>query len=196
MNAYAATAMPPMTPTQALSAGFQISREQGAASAARSGLSVGMAMEQRQGLHIGELNLMIRYQDGSELAELPSVYRLPHAPSWFCGMTNLHGSLIPVFSLVEYLGIASHASQHLGTATTHKQMMLVLGMGANAAGVLIDGLPRRLRFSEQERAREVPVPQRLEAHVSASYWIDGQIWMDFRTDDLFGRFEADLNQDS
>jgi twitching motility protein PilI len=196
MNAYAVAAAPPMTPTQALSAGFQISREQSAASAVRSSLSAGTATEQRQGLHIGELNLMIRYQDGSELAELPSVYRLPHAPSWFCGMTNLHGSLIPVFSLVDYLGVAGHASRHPGDVAVHKQMMLVLGMGANAAGVLIDGLPSRLRFSEKERAREVPVPQRLQAHVSESYWIDGQIWMDFRTDELFARFEADLNQAS
>jgi twitching motility protein PilI len=198
MNAFAqaGSALSMQTPTQALSTGFTVLREQDAVNGLKTGLSANTLTNLRQGLQIGELNLMIRYQDGSELAELPSVYRLPHTPSWFRGMTNLHGALIPVFSLADYLGVASHApsAQRLGH-TAHKQMMLVLGSGIHAAGVLIDGLPRRLRFTEQDRADEVPVPQRLQAHVSASYWLEGQLWMDFRTDDLFDRFEADLRQE-
>jgi chemotaxis signal transduction protein len=185
----------PLSPSQVLSAGFSFLDDQNAAGLARPGLSSDAGIELRQGLHIGELNLMIGYKDASELAELPDVYRLPHAPTWFRGMTNLHGALIPVFSLTEYLGIAGRAAQNLGFASAHQQMMLVLGSGANAAAVLIDGLPRRLRFTDKDRASEVPVPDRLLAYVSASYWIDGQIWLDFQVNGLFDRFEADLRQE-
>src|ERR1035437_4012618 len=53
--------------------------------------------ESRQGFRIGELCLMIRYEDASELSEMPDIHRLPNAPDWFYGMANLHGKLIPVF---------------------------------------------------------------------------------------------------
>ena len=51
---------------------------------------------------------MIRFEDGSELTELPDLYRLPNAPGWVRGMANLHGVLIPVFDLAGYLGLDRH----------------------------------------------------------------------------------------
>ena len=95
---------------------------------------------QRQGFRIGSVGLMIGHEDGSELTEMPTLYDLPHAPAWFMGMANLHGNMVPVFDLASYLGIEKQPVQR----EVARRMLLVLGHGAEAAGVMIDGLPQRL----------------------------------------------------
>ena len=188
-----------MTPVQALTAGFDLpladTNNAGEVSAASNAVqgnapSAAAGTELRQGLKVGNLHLMIRYQDGSELTDLPLVYRLPNAPSWFHGMTNLHGSLIPVFGLAEYLGLSEHTG--LQSPGGSRRMMLVMGSGPDAAGVLIDGLPQRLRFLDEQRVEGAPVPAQLEGCVTGTYWIDQQPWMDFMPMGLFDRLEADL----
>jgi twitching motility protein PilI len=167
-----------MTPLQALTTVFELPLEPVAAAStpSRRAAEAAAAVELRQGIRIGELNLMIRYEDGSELTELPSVFRLPNAPPWFHGMTNLHGALIPVFGLDEYLGQARAVESNAKPGAT--RMLLVMGSGADAAGVVIDGLPQRLRVREDQRADDAPVPA----------------WMDFKPADLFNRLEAELSQ--
>lgn len=202
-KAHAAFAPPevdlPMTPVQALTAGFDLpladknnAGEVSAASSAIQGTAPSAATvnELRQGLRVGNLHLMIRYEDGSELTDLPRVYRLPDAPSWFHGMANLHGTLIPVFGLAEYLGLDEYAG--LRGPSGSRRMMLVMGSGADAAGVLIDGLPQRLRFQGEQRVEGAPVPAQLEGCIAGTYWIDQQPWMDFMPMGLFDRFEAEL----
>jgi purine-binding chemotaxis protein CheW len=130
----------------------------------------------REGFRIGELRLMIRYQDGSELTDLPQVYMLPAAPAWFRGMANLHGALVPVFDPAELFGVA-----HDDKA---KPMLLVLGHGDEKAGLVIDGLPRRLRITPADRIENAAVPPSLTACVNHAYWSDGLVWMDLRVEDL------------
>ncbi|HSV52349.1 MAG TPA: chemotaxis protein CheW [Burkholderiaceae bacterium] len=190
-----------MTPIQALTAGFELpeasandtSELTAALSAAPANAPFAAArIEQRQGLRVGNLRLMIRYQDGSELADLPRVYRLPDAPPWFHGMANLHGTLIPVFGLAQYLGLAEYAGLEGPEGT--KRMMLVMGSGADAVGVLIDGLPQRLRFQDEQRTEDAPVPPQLEGCIAGTYWIDEQAWLDFMPAGLFDRLEAELKR--
>ncbi|NTU56185.1 MAG: hypothetical protein HGA79_08040, partial [Anaerolineales bacterium] len=57
---------------------------------------------------MGNITSLIRYENGSELSDMPAIYRLPNAPDWFAGVANLHGLLVPVFDLASYLG-----TQHL-----------------------------------------------------------------------------------
>jgi twitching motility protein PilI len=138
----------------------------------------------RQGFCIGSLNLMIRYEDGSELTELPQVHRLPNAPHWFAGMANLHGVLIPVFDLARQFGIQR-------TAKT-KTMLLVLGHGADAAGVTVDGLPQRLRFGAEQHADTATVPEILEPYVQRAALIDNRLWFDLDVRALLGALEKSL----
>jgi chemotaxis signal transduction protein len=170
-----------MTPTQALSAGFELE----AAVAAPQRASRHEETQLRQGFRIGDLGLMIRYEDGSELTEMPDVYRLPNAPDWFCGVANLHGVLTPVFELARYLGVPRDAQA--------KRMLLVLSRGADAAGIVIDGMPERLRFREEHRVDDAPVPAQLESNVAGTYWVGERAWMDFKPADLFNRIETELS---
>ncbi|KRI00598.1 hypothetical protein AO057_12055 [Curvibacter sp. PAE-UM] len=183
-----------MPPTEALRRGFTFEGADPAGTAlatayATSGTSTGGVaasdeLQQREGFFIGHLGLMIRYEDGSELSDMPATYRLPNAPDWFIGITNLHGLLVPVFDLAIYLGL-----EHQQGA---KPMLLVLGHGADAAGVLIDGLPMRLRFKPGDRAEGAPVPTVLEACVHQTYWAAERTWMDLQVPVLLSKLSDEL----
>lgn len=183
-----------LSPVEALRRGFQFEGQGPAGTAlaaayATSGGSVAgpgadSGLLQREGFQVGHLGLMIRYQDGSELADLPTTYRLPNAPEWFTGVANLHGLLIPVFDLARYLGI-----ERQGNA---KRMLLVLSHGADAAGVIIDGLPLRLRVNPADQAEDAPIPVPLEGCVSQTYWAGERAWMELQVDALLNRLSEEL----
>lgn len=130
----------------------------------------------REGFRIGELRLMIRYQDGNELTEMPQVYLLPRAPAWFLGMANLHGTLVPVFDPALLFGVARDENA--------KPMFLVLGHGDEKAGLVIDGLPQRLRLAATDRIDNAAVPPSLAGCVNHVYWSGGVDWTDLQVDDL------------
>ncbi len=183
----------PRTPTQALLAGFEWpSVAAPAVSAASPTAAVTADTRQtalqgpqfRQGFRIGPLNLMLRFQDGSELTEMPAIRLLPNAPRWMCGMANLHGMLIPVFDLASYLQVARDAQ--------HRPMLLVLGHGADAAGVIIDGMPQRLRWQAAQEIAADLAPPRLSPHVRASCLIGEQVHFDLDVRTLLDAFERAL----
>lgn len=193
-DAVATTGQALLSPTEALRQGFQFDE----ANAARTALAAAYAtsaasaggvagsgeIQQREGFFIGHLGLMIRYEDGSELSDMPTTYRLPNAPEWFTGVANLHGLLVPVFDLASYLGI--------GHQEGAKPMLLVLGHGNDAAGVVIDGLPVRLRFKLADRADGAPVPAALEGSVTQTYWAAERTWMDLQVPALLSKLSEEL----
>jgi len=178
---------PPLAPTQALTLKFDVVHTATAGGAASASAS---AQQVRQGFRIGDLGLMIRYEHGSELTEMPPVVRLPNAPDWFAGVANLHGMLVPVFDLSRYAGLTDTSD----TPETNDQrpMLLVLLHGADAAGVVIDGLPRRLRFTPGDAAASQTAPLRLSPHIRATALVDGQWWFDLDCAALLRALESDL----
>ena len=161
-----------LAPLDALTRGFELPDLAQPA----SGVAVESTAELRQGFCVGDLALMIRYQDGSNLTDLPATRRLPNTPHWFVGMTNLNGALIPVFDLAAYLGA--------DRSPPARPMLLVLGHGADAAGVVIDGLPQRLRFEATDRMLDAPIPAAFAGCVAATCWAAECNWMDLQVDAL------------
>ena len=138
----------------------------------------------RQGFRIGTLQLMIRYEDGSQLIEMPQIYRLPNVPEWFRGMANLYGMLTPVFDLSRYIGVEPRAGA--------KQMLLVLSHGADAAGILIDGMPERLRWTEAERTGTDMAPDTLAPHLRGACLIGDELWFDLETSSFLDALELSM----
>lgn len=141
-------------------------------------------LQQRQGFRIGELGLMVDYAQGSELTELPVVHRLPHAPEWFAGLCNLHGALVPVFDLAPRLGLEHDAKA--------KPMLLVLGHGPDAAGLMVDGLPSRLRVSAESLVDSATMPDSLAGLLTRSALIDERLWFDLDVPALLAQLERAL----
>lgn len=164
-----AISTPPLMlpPTLALTRGFVHAAQDVHMPAARETRD---AQHVRQGFRIGALALMVRYEDGSELTEMPPLYRLPNTPAWFQGIANLHGLLVPVFDLADWTGV-----EHAPDA---KRMLLVLSHGNDAAGVVIDGLPQRLRWTDTQQADAATAPARLAPLVRGAALIDGVLWFD------------------
>jgi twitching motility protein PilI len=191
----------PLSPTQALTQKFDVMHTHHAPSTAGgvSGHAAGAtaaAQQVRQGFRIGDLGLMIRYEHGSELTEMPPVVRLPNAPDWFAGVANLHGTLTPVFDLARYADVSMDygiaATPGAPAAYDQRPMLLVLLHGADAAGIVINGLPRRLRFTPGDASASQTTPPRLASHIRAAALIDGQWWFDLDCASLLRSLESDL----
>lgn len=149
-------------------------------------------VQKRQGFQLGELGAMIGYLDGSELTEMPELYYLPNAPTWFLGMTNLHGNTVPVFDLVAYLDLQPRSKTvEKGTG---RRMLLVLGHGADTVGIVIEDLPRRLSWLPDQEMNGDTAPLALQPHVRAAVLIDGALWFDLDCESLFNALEKSMIQ--
>ena len=180
-----------LTPTQALLQGFTfvdagaVTTQNEARTAMQ--LAAGRALDgiqARQGFRVGSLNLMIGYADSSELTEMPDIYRIPNAPDWFCGMANLHGMLTPVFDLSRYLDVERDSAS--------KRMLLVLSHGADAAGVVIDGMPERLRWSATDQVDMAAAPARLAPHLRTACIVGESLYFDLECNALLDALEHAL----
>ncbi|MCX7257228.1 MAG: chemotaxis protein CheW [Polaromonas sp.] len=179
-----------LAPTAALLRGFDFSPEEAAPGSAQAHAASlrETSAQSRQGFRIGALNLMIGYTDASELAELAPLHRLPRAPHWFLGMSNLHGVLVPVFDLARWLGVERSASA--------KPMLLVLAHGLDAAGIVIDGLLERLRWSREQLADAALVPDGLAEIAPRAVLLGEQLWFDLEVSALLSQLETELRDAS
>lgn len=179
-----------LAPTAALLRGFDFSPEEAAPGSAQANAASQRetSAQSRQGFRIGALNLMIGYTDASELADLAPLHRLPNAPHWFLGMSNLHGVLVPVFDLARWLGVERSASA--------KPMLLVLAHGLDAAGIVVDGLLERLHWSREQLADSDLVPDGLAELAPRAVLLGEQLWFDLEVSALLSQLETELRDAS
>jgi twitching motility protein PilI len=125
----------------------------------------------RQAFRIGHMRMLAPFATASELVEMPNVYPLPRMPANLLGLVNLHGRIVPLFDLA-----ALFETQHM---PREKRMLLVIGHGNNAAGIVIDGLPRRMAFAPESRIVPPALPAGAAAAVSAAYLEGSNAWFEF-----------------
>jgi purine-binding chemotaxis protein CheW len=125
----------------------------------------------RQAFRIGQMRLLAPFTTASELVEMPDVYPLPRMPANLLGLVNLHGRIVPLFDLADIF------------ETTHlpreKRMVLVIGHGNDAAGIVIDGLPRRLVFRPENQIVTPALPVAAADSVIATYVQGPDAWFEF-----------------
>ncbi len=130
----------------------------------------------RYGFRIGSLGLLVPQQTASELISELSVFPVPNTPPWFPGLVNLRGNLVPVFDLRCLFALPDNAGS--------SRKLLVLDKEDNAAGVYVDGFPQPLRLTEP-MSRTPSLPEILEEHVTAAYFVDDDVWLELNHRDLF-----------
>jgi twitching motility protein PilI len=138
----------------------------------------------RQGYRIGQVQLLSKFEDASELLELPRLFRVPGAPREIVGIANLHGNVVPIFSLHERLQQANNVGQ--------KKMVLVLGHGDSKAGVLIDGLPLRKKFASEQAIDVTSAPLNLQDYAWAAWRADDGVWIEFDYARLLNEISVDV----
>lgn len=140
------------------------------------------------GFHVGDLRFVVSFDDASELSEMISVYRLPNVPSWFRGLANLHGNLVPVFDVAAMIGYRVKTE----AGAKEDRMLLVLGHGAMAAGMLVNELPTRIRL-ESATAIDMPeLPVALKDCVPKAYLHGDEVWLELQYQRLFEMAAARL----
>jgi purine-binding chemotaxis protein CheW len=125
----------------------------------------------RQAFRIGQVRLLAPFDVSSELTEMPTVYPLPRMPANLLGLVNLHGRILPLFDLA-----ALFETEHM---PREKRMLLVIGHGNDAAGIVIDGLPRRMVFLPESRVVAPALPAAAARAVRASYLAGNDAWYEF-----------------
>ena len=143
--------------------------------AALSGAAVGAEAHPdeivRQSFRIGQMHLVAPFDVSSELTEMPAVYPLPRMPANLLGLVNLHGRILPLFDLATLF-----ETEHM---PREKRMLLVIGHGNNAAGIVIDGLPRRMAFLPESQIVPPALPAAAAGALRASYSAGRDAWYEF-----------------
>jgi chemotaxis signal transduction protein len=125
----------------------------------------------RQAFRIGHMRLLAPFATASELTEMPNVFPLPRMPANLLGLVNLHGRIVPLFDLAPLF-----ETQH---TPREKRMLLVIGHGDAAAGIVIDGLPRRMVFQPENEIIPPALSSAASAAVLATYANGQDAWFEF-----------------
>jgi twitching motility protein PilI len=125
----------------------------------------------RQAFRIGHMRLLAPFATASELVEMPNVYPLPRMPENLLGLVNLHGRIVPLFDLA-----ALFETEHLAR---ERRMLLVIGHGNDAAGIVIDGLPRRMAFMPESQIVPPALAAAAATAVIATYTQGSDAWFEF-----------------
>jgi len=125
----------------------------------------------RQAFRIGHMHLLTPFDVSSELTEMPAVYPLPRMPANLLGLVNLHGRIVPLFDLA-----ALFETEHM---PREKRMLLVIGHGDASAGIVIDGLPRRMVFLPDAAITPPALPAAAAGAVRATYLAGRDTWFEF-----------------
>lgn len=139
----------------------------------------------RYGFRVATLGLLIGQRQASEVLEQPDVYPVPNTTDWFRGLVNLRGNLVPVFDLPELLGLEQDEEANA------KPMLLVVGKGDDALGLIIDGFPKPVDLS-RPLAESPPLPDRLREFHRGTYVDDGVVWLDVDLSRFVGSLSGDM----
>jgi chemotaxis signal transduction protein len=132
---------------------------------------------QRRGFCIGDLRLLVPLDATSEVVEMPPLFRLPGAPTGITGLANRHGRVVPVMDLS-----ALFALQQDRAASA---WLLVCGRGEAAVGLVIDSLPERKRFVQDDEIGLSAITHPIVSFARAAYREGQDIWIDLDAEELF-----------
>lgn len=131
----------------------------------------------RRGFHVGDLRLLVNLDATSEVAEMPQMFRLPGAPAGVKGLTNRHGRVVPVLDISVLFG-----TRHDFAA---KVWLLVCGRGDEAVGILVDSLPERKKFAQDDVVNLSDVTHPIASYAKAAYREGQDVWIDLDTEAFF-----------
>jgi len=132
----------------------------------------------RHGFSVGQLNLLIPTGIPVELFDEANWSPIPLTPSWFKGMTNLRGEVIPVFSLPQLLSAKSQR-----TTAQNQNWLLILDKPPRMSGLLIDVYPQLLNaLQEIDPATVANIPALIKPYTTRAFRGNDQNWLDFDCD--------------
>jgi twitching motility protein PilI len=124
------------------------------------------------GFRVAGLGLVIASGQSSEILERPVIYPIPNTAPWLRGLINLRGNVVPVFDLAGLLELPREPQP-----SADKTLLLVVGKGDDALGLVIDAYPAPVDLSSP-LTETPPLPQGLQVFHRGTYFYDGDVWLE------------------
>lgn len=143
---------------------------------------------QRRGFSIGDLKLLVPLDATSEVLGMPPLFRLPGAPTGIKGLANRHGRVVPVMDLSVLFQMSSH---HRASS-----WLLICGKGDDAVGLVIDNLPERKSFVQDDGIALSEIGHPIASYAKAAYRDGRNIWIDIDMEEFFTKvFRVEVSSD-
>ena len=130
------------------------------------------------GFAIGDLPLLAKMEDVSEILPVPATIRVPGVKPWVLGLANIRGNLMPVLDMNGYL--YARASK-----IRKESRILIINRHGLVAGLLVDEVFGLRRFKpEEHRAEVTPDTGALGDYLSGIFVDQVRSWNVFSVDKL------------
>lgn len=114
---------------------------------------------------VGHINFVIRSDSFCAVFVETLIASVPNAPSLLLGLSNIRGTLIPVYQL----------HRVIGAIKPKKNIILCIGKGEQAVGLLIDALPASLMLTVSSQFDNVLSDEKdLIKKISSSFYLAEQ----------------------
>jgi chemotaxis signal transduction protein len=134
---------------------------------------------QRRGFCVGDLKLLVPLDATSEVLEMPTLFPLPGAPAGIRGLANRHGRVVPVMDLSVLFQMSSN--RRAGS------WLLICGKGDEAVGLLVENLPERKSFVQDDEIALSEIKHPIAGFAKAAYRDGRDIWIDIDTEEFFAK---------
>jgi len=131
----------------------------------------------RRGFYVGDLRLLVDMDVTSEVLNMPPLFRLPGAPAGIKGLVNRHGRVVPVIDMFDLFGLQHERPKN--------EWLLVCGRGDDAVGIIINSLPERKKFVQNDQVGLAEITHPIAAYAKWAYREEQDIWIDIDTEALF-----------
>ncbi len=138
----------------------------------------------RYGFKIAGMGLLVDSDEVAEVVPRPNLARIPRTPAWFSGLSNLRGTLIPMFDLKLLMGLDDKGRGK-------EKFSLIIGQGDKAMGFFIEQYPIGLENMEAV-AEQPPLPMLLLPFVGQAYFTNESIYVELDYSHFFSSLSEKL----
>jgi purine-binding chemotaxis protein CheW len=92
------------------------------------------------------------------IIKMQEITRLPHAPSFMEGITNLRGAIVPVLDLRKRFGMPVQEP-------TRETRIVIANMGGNKVGLVVDAVSQVIRIPEDA----IEPPPQMSVTINSSF---------------------------
>ena len=135
----------------------------------------------RYGFQISGMGFLVNADTVAEVVPRPTPVRIPRTPAWFSGLTNLRGTLVPMFDLKLLMGLNDKQSGY-------ESFALIVGQGDEAMGFFIEQYPAGLDDLEAV-VEKPPLPKMLMPFSGQAYFANDAIYVEMN----YPRFFSSLS---
>lgn len=123
------------------------------------------------GLRLGTESFLLAREETREVLSYPSMLaRVPGAKNWIRGLANVHGQLMPIVDLRNFLGGGT-------TATNRVARVLVANHREVPVGLMVDEVLGFKKFNDGEFVSDVPPTLlRCERYLAGAFKRGGEVW--------------------